>query len=39
VLDADHPSPTTGDIAAWQRETDIAMQTLVELAGEALPDL
>ena len=39
VLDADHPSPTTGDMAAWQRETEIVMQTLVELAGEALPDL
>lgn len=39
VLDPDHPSPTTGDLAAWQRETDVVMQVLVQLAADALPDL
>jgi adenosylhomocysteine nucleosidase len=39
VLDADHPSPTTGDLAAWQRETDVVMQTLIALIADALPDL
>jgi hypothetical protein len=39
VLDSEHPSATTGDIAAWQRQTEIVMQALVELAADALPDL
>jgi adenosylhomocysteine nucleosidase len=39
VLDADHPSPTTGDLAAWQKQTLIAMATLLDLAAEAMPDL
>ena len=39
VLDADHPSPTTGDLAAWQRETDIVMQALLALIVDALPEL
>jgi len=39
VLDADHPSPTTGDLAAWQRETDVVMQTLIALIADALPEL
>jgi len=39
VLDADHPSPTTGDLAAWQKQTAIAMAALLDLISEALPDL
>ena len=39
VLDPDHPSPTTGDLAAWQRETEIVMRALVDLISDALPDL
>ncbi|HET9987220.1 MAG TPA: 5'-methylthioadenosine/S-adenosylhomocysteine nucleosidase [Kofleriaceae bacterium] len=39
VLDADHPSPTTGDLAAWQKQTVIAMKTLLDLTTEAMPDL
>jgi adenosylhomocysteine nucleosidase len=39
VLDADHPSPTTGDLAAWQKQTLIAMATLLDLFSDALPDL
>jgi len=39
VLDADHPSPTTGDLAAWQRETEVVMQTLLALIVDALPEL
>jgi adenosylhomocysteine nucleosidase len=39
VLDAEHPSPTTGDLAAWQKQTVIAMATLLDLTAEALPDL
>jgi adenosylhomocysteine nucleosidase len=39
VLDADHPSPTTGDLAAWQKQTELAMATLLDLVTDALPDL
>ena len=39
VLDADHPSPTTGDLAAWQKQTAIAMAALLDLFAAALPDL
>jgi len=39
VLDADHPSPTTGDLAAWQKQTLTAMATLLDLFSDALPDL
>jgi adenosylhomocysteine nucleosidase len=39
VLDADHPSPTTGDLVAWQKQTMIAMATLLDLVADALPDL
>jgi adenosylhomocysteine nucleosidase len=39
VLDAEHPSPTTGDLEAWQKQTLIAMATLLDLITDALPDL
>jgi adenosylhomocysteine nucleosidase len=39
VLDPEHPSPTTGDLGVWQRETEVVMQTLIALVTDALPDL
>ncbi|HEY1815411.1 MAG TPA: 5'-methylthioadenosine/S-adenosylhomocysteine nucleosidase [Kofleriaceae bacterium] len=39
VLDETHPDPTYGNEAAWQRETATIMAVLLELAGDALPDL
>ena len=39
VLDATHPDPTYGNEAVWQDETRKLMVVLVELAGDALPDL
>lgn len=39
VLDPEHPSPTTGNVDAWKRETEIVMAALLDLAAEALPDL
>ncbi len=38
VLD-ENQSPTTGNLALWQRETAKIMVVLLELAGDALPDL
>jgi hypothetical protein len=39
VLDETHPSPTTGDIAVWQRETATVMAALLSLTADALPEL
>ena len=39
VLDANNPSPTTGNVELWQRESQTLMVALVALAGDALPDL
>ena len=39
VLDADHPSPTTGNLDAWKQETLKLMAVLLDLTAEALPEL
>jgi adenosylhomocysteine nucleosidase len=39
VLDEDHPSPTTGNVGAWEREAEKVMAVLIDLAADALPDL
>ena len=39
VLDENQPSPTTGNLELWQRETAKIMTALLALAGDALPDL
>ncbi|HEY0254512.1 MAG TPA: 5'-methylthioadenosine/S-adenosylhomocysteine nucleosidase [Kofleriaceae bacterium] len=39
VLDPEHPSPTTGDLDAWVRETNVLMAQLLDLLAAALPPL
>jgi adenosylhomocysteine nucleosidase len=39
VLDADHPSPTTGNLDAWKQETQNVMAVLLDLAADAMPEL
>ncbi|MFT3691780.1 MAG: 5'-methylthioadenosine/S-adenosylhomocysteine nucleosidase [Kofleriaceae bacterium] len=39
VLDAQHPSPTTGNIAEWQQKTKLLMVQMLDLLDQAMPQL